>query len=74
MRDGLPLDINILIISLVNFGFVNLLYLVGLKGLNVLLSRTQAGPGRAVKQEQEENSPNLVRTFYSDPVCVVCAV
>ena len=63
MRDGLPLDINILIISLVNFGFVNLLYLVGLKGLNVLLSRTQAGPGRAVKQEQEDNSRNHVRTF-----------
>ena len=38
-------------------------YWVGLKGLNVLLSRTQAGPGRAVKQEQEENSRNHVRTF-----------
>ena len=33
------------------------------KGLYVLLSRTQAGPGRAVKQEQEENSRNHVRTF-----------
>ena len=29
-----------------------LVYWVGLKGLNVILSRTQAGPGRAVKQEQ----------------------
>ena len=39
------------------------IYWVGLKGLNVLLSRTQAGPGRAVKQDQEENSRNHVRTF-----------
>ena len=29
----------------------------------VLLSRTQAGPGRAVKQEQEEISRNRVQTF-----------
>ena len=34
-----------------------------LKGLYVLLSRTQAGPGRAVKQEQEENSRNHVQAF-----------
>ena len=34
-----------------------------LKGLNVLLSRTQAGPGRAVMQEQEENSRNQVQAF-----------
>ena len=33
------------------------------KGLYVLLSRTQAGPGRAVKQEQEEISRNHVQTF-----------
>ena len=33
-------------------------------------SRTQPGPGRAVKQEQEENSRNHVRTFKSDPVLV----
>ena len=26
-----------------------------LKGVQILLSRTQAGPGRAVKQEQEKN-------------------
>ena len=42
---------------------ITMVYWVGLKGLNVLLSRTQAGPGRAVKQEQEENSHNHVRTF-----------
>ena len=30
------------------------------QGLYVLLSRTQAGPGRTVKQEQEEISRNHV--------------
>ena len=34
-----------------------------LKGLYVLLSRTQAGPGRAVEQEQEENSRNHVQVL-----------
>ena len=29
--------------------------------LQILLSRTQAGPGRTVKQEQEETSPNLIQ-------------
>ena len=33
------------------------------KGLYVLLSRTQSGPGRTVKQEQEEISRNHVHTF-----------
>ena len=33
------------------------------KGLHVLLSMTQAGPGRTVKQEQEEISHNHVQTF-----------
>ena len=33
------------------------------KGLYVLLSRTQAEPGRIVKQEQEEISRNDVQTF-----------
>ena len=33
------------------------------KGLHVLLSRTQAGPGRTVKQEQEQISRNHVQTF-----------
>ena len=33
------------------------------KGLYVLLSRTQAGPGRKVKQEQEEISRNHVQSF-----------
>ena len=38
-------------------------YRGGNKGLFVLLSRTQAGPGRTVKQEQEEISRNHVQTF-----------
>ena len=38
-------------------------YRGGNKGLHVLLSRTQAGPGRTVKQEQEEISRNHVQTF-----------
>ena len=33
------------------------------KSIQISLSRTQAGPGRAVKQEQEEISPNHVQTF-----------
>ena len=34
-----------------------------LKSMQILLSRTQAGPGRAVKQEQEEISRYHVQTF-----------
>ena len=33
--------------------------------MQLLLSKTQAGPGRAVKQEQEENSRNQIQ---SNPV------
>ena len=33
------------------------------KGVYVLLSSTQAGPGRTAKQEQEEISRNHVHTF-----------
>ena len=33
------------------------------KSGQILLSRTQAGPGRTVKQEQEEISRNHVQTF-----------
>ena len=39
------------------------MYRKGNRGLFVLLSRTQAGPGRTVKQEQEEISRNHVQTF-----------
>ena len=38
------------------------------KGLHVLLSRTQAGPGRTVKQELEEISRNHIQTF----ICPFC--
>ena len=42
----------------------NLLIYEGVnKGLYVLLSRTQAGPSRTVKQEQEEFSRNHIQTF-----------
>ena len=34
-----------------------------LKSVQILLSRTQAGPGRKVKQEQEEISHNHVPSF-----------
>ena len=44
------------------------LYRGGNKGLFVLLRRTQAGPGRTVKQEHEEISRNHVQTFISPSV------
>ena len=44
------------------------MYRGGNKGLYVLLSRSQAGPGRTVKQEQEEISRNCVQTFISPSV------
>ena len=34
-----------------------------LKGVHILLSNSQAGPGKAVKQEQEEISCNHVQAF-----------
>ena len=40
-------------------------------GLYVLLSRTQAGPGRAVKQEQEEISRNHVPRLFLGSVHVI---
>ena len=45
------------------FGFDTRQFRCVNKGLYVLLSRTQAGPGRTVKQEQEEISRNHVQTF-----------
>ena len=38
------------------------------KSLQILLSRTQAGPGRKVKQEQEEISRNHVPRFFLSSV------
>ena len=39
-----------------------------LESMQILLSRTQAGPGRTDKQEQEEISRNHVQPFIS-PLC-----
>ena len=44
------------------FTFSNMYRAPG-KSMYLLLSRTQAGPGRTVKQEQEEISRNHVQTF-----------
>ena len=41
------------------------------KGLQILLSWTQAGPGRAIKQEQEEISPNHVQAIYGASVLLL---
>ena len=38
-----------------------LMYRDELNSLQIQLSRTQAGPGRAVKEQQEQNSPNHVQ-------------
>ena len=51
--------------------FTHLFYRGANKGLHVLLSRTQAGPGRTVKQEQEEISRNHVQTFICLSVYVL---
>ena len=37
------------------------LYRDEINSLQIQLSRTQAGPGRAVKEQQEQNSPNYVQ-------------
>ena len=44
------------------------------KSLFVSLSRTQAGAGRTVKQEQEEISRNHVQTLFAVSVCGYCSV
>ena len=38
------------------------------KGMHILLSNSQAGPGRTVKQEQEEISRNHVQAFIPGSV------
>ena len=52
-------------------GQLGIIYRGGNKGLHVLLSRTQAGPGRTVKQKQEEISRNHIQTFISPSVYIV---
>ena len=44
-----------------------------LKSMQILLSRTQAGPGRTVKQEQEEISPNYVQRINLISVHMISA-
>ena len=40
------------------------------KGLQILLNRTQAGPGRRVKLQQKQTSPNHVQAlFWSSEGC-----
>ena len=46
----------------------NVLYRDRLKGMQILLSNSQAGPGRKVKQEQEEISRNHVQAFIQGSV------
>ena len=46
----------------VNFPVIK--YRAEKKSLQILLSRTQAGPGRKVKQEQEEISRNHVPRLF----------
>ena len=41
------------------------------KSLQILLSSTQAGPGRKVKQEQEEISRNHVPRLFLGSVCTM---
>ena len=49
-----------------------LIYRAEKKSLQILLSRTQAGPGRKVKQEQEEISRNHVpRLFLGSVVYII---
>ena len=47
------------------------IYSGSVQGLQILLSNSQAGPGRAVKQEQEEISHNHIRALYILPRCSV---
>ena len=48
------------LLSKIYIPYLGALYRGELKGLYVLLSRTQAEPGITVKQEQEENSHNHI--------------
>ena len=42
-----------------------------INSLQIQLSRTQAGPGRAVKEQQEQNSPNPVQRINLISVCTI---
>ena len=45
-----------------------------INSLQIQLSRTQAGPGRAVKKQQEQNSPNHVQRIDLISVHMMSAV
>ena len=49
---------------------VKVLYRGEKKSLQILLSYSQAGPGRKAKQGQEEISRNHVPTFFLGSVCM----
>ena len=48
------------------------LYRDEINSLQIQLSRTQAGPGRAVKEQQEQNSPNHVQRMNLISVHLCC--
>ena len=61
-----PIIIPWLLVSIKRLGRKSAMnYRGGNKGFFVLLSRTQAGPSRTVKQEQEDISRNHIQTFIS---------
>ena len=43
------------------------------KGVLIFLSKSQAGPGKTVKQEQEDISRNHVQALFPGPVVVSMA-
>ena len=49
-----------------------LLYRDEINSLQIQSSRTQAGPGRAVKEQQGQNSPNHVQIINLISVCHSC--
>ena len=55
------LEDTINLINMVLMEDLPIIYRDEIYSLQILLSRTQAGPGRTVKQEQEEISPNHVQ-------------
>ena len=50
-------------------GSLAIIYRAWNKGMQILVSNSQAGPGRTAKQEQEEISRNHVQAFIPGSVC-----
>ena len=59
-----------LLISETGSPFSMYMYRAEKKSLKILLSSTQAGPGRKVKQEQKESSRNHVPRLFLGSVCL----